>query len=143
APHDAAWVADNYVSETWLPVSPVTGKLDAFEWKVPLTTQSGLVIDPDDSSIDEVFLTLPPVAEKPSVDILVPAARSAAPAEPVPAAADLDLNEKALETEIDKLASAAPPSSKKPEPFFGHAPDDPGVKRGTVPAKPKSRLKLF
>ena len=33
APRDPAWVADGYVSERWAPVSPVTGKLDAFEWR--------------------------------------------------------------------------------------------------------------
>ena len=33
APRDPAWVADGFVSERWAPVSPVTGKLDAFEWR--------------------------------------------------------------------------------------------------------------
>jgi HemY protein len=36
AARDPAWTADGYVSERWLPVSPVTGRLDAFQWKVPL-----------------------------------------------------------------------------------------------------------
>jgi HemY protein len=36
AARDPAWTADGLVSERWLPVSPVTGRLDAFEWKVPL-----------------------------------------------------------------------------------------------------------
>ena len=36
APRDPAWTADGFVSEIWLPVSPVTGELDRFEWKVPL-----------------------------------------------------------------------------------------------------------
>lgn len=36
APKDAAWTADGYVAEQWLPVSPVSGQLDAFEWKVPV-----------------------------------------------------------------------------------------------------------
>ncbi|MEJ0074160.1 MAG: heme biosynthesis HemY N-terminal domain-containing protein [Alphaproteobacteria bacterium] len=36
AARDPAWTADGYVSERWLPVSPVTGRLDAFEWKVPV-----------------------------------------------------------------------------------------------------------
>lgn len=35
APRDPAWVADNYVAERWSPVSPVTGRLDAFEWRSP------------------------------------------------------------------------------------------------------------
>jgi HemY protein len=36
APRDPAWTADGIVSETWQPVSPVTGALDAFQWRVPL-----------------------------------------------------------------------------------------------------------
>ncbi len=35
APRDPAWIADGQTSKVWLPVSPVTGELDAFEWKVP------------------------------------------------------------------------------------------------------------
>lgn len=35
APRDPAWTADGIVSERWLPRSPVTGALDAFQWKVP------------------------------------------------------------------------------------------------------------
>ena len=36
APRDRAWIADGYVSDRWLPVSPVTGAVDAFEWKAPV-----------------------------------------------------------------------------------------------------------
>ena len=36
APRDPSWTADGYVSEHWAPVSPITGRLDAFEWKVPV-----------------------------------------------------------------------------------------------------------
>ncbi|MCS6762253.1 MAG: heme biosynthesis protein HemY [Candidatus Devosia symbiotica] len=36
APRDPAWTADGIVSDEWEPVSPVTGRLDAFEWKVPM-----------------------------------------------------------------------------------------------------------
>jgi HemY protein len=36
APRDRAWIADGYVSDRWLPVSPVTGALDGFEWKAPM-----------------------------------------------------------------------------------------------------------
>lgn len=37
APRDPQWTADGHVSEQWLPVSPVTGELGAFQWKVPLS----------------------------------------------------------------------------------------------------------
>ncbi|WP_162653191.1 heme biosynthesis protein HemY [Lentilitoribacter sp. Alg239-R112] len=43
ASRDPQWTADGYVSEEWAPFSPVTGKLDAFEWKVPLTALAGAV----------------------------------------------------------------------------------------------------
>jgi HemY protein len=34
--HDPVWTADGYVSDHWRPVSPVTGRLDAFQWQTPL-----------------------------------------------------------------------------------------------------------
>jgi len=36
APRDPAWTADSIVSEQWAAVSPVTGALDAFAWRVPV-----------------------------------------------------------------------------------------------------------
>lgn len=33
APKDPSWVADGSASASWSPVSPVTGRLDAYEWK--------------------------------------------------------------------------------------------------------------
>ncbi len=52
---DPQWTADGHVSDRWLPVSPVTGRLDAFEWRVPLT---GMVAAP-------VIEPLPPMAPAP------------------------------------------------------------------------------
>ena len=34
--HDPVWTADGYVSDHWRPVSPVSGRLDAFQWQTPL-----------------------------------------------------------------------------------------------------------
>jgi HemY protein len=47
ARRDPAWTADGFISERWLPVSPVTGRLDAFEWKDPLAgdDHGGAVIE--------------------------------------------------------------------------------------------------
>lgn len=36
APRDPQWIADGLVSDKWLPASPVTGELGAFQWKVPV-----------------------------------------------------------------------------------------------------------
>jgi HemY protein len=65
APRDPAWTADGYVSETWEPVSPVTGKLDAFEWKVPVEQLSGPRFDADvpGKSFDRAMASLPPMRE--------------------------------------------------------------------------------
>ncbi|WMT92348.1 heme biosynthesis HemY N-terminal domain-containing protein [Pelagibacterium sp. H642] len=40
APADPAWTTDGITSDDWAPASPVTGRLDAFEWKVPLETRA-------------------------------------------------------------------------------------------------------
>lgn len=49
AQRDPAWTADGVVSEEWAPVSPVTGQLDAFHWRVPAealeSADSGLLAD--------------------------------------------------------------------------------------------------
>lgn len=36
APRDPAWTADGIVSDHWAPASPITGALDAFQWRVPV-----------------------------------------------------------------------------------------------------------
>ena len=63
APRDPAWTADGYVSEVWEPVSPVTGKLDAFEWKVPVEQLAGPSLDnqPREQAFDQAMASLPPV----------------------------------------------------------------------------------
>jgi HemY protein len=41
APRDPSWTTDGVTADEWAPVSPVTGKLDAFEWKVPVSAAPG------------------------------------------------------------------------------------------------------
>jgi HemY protein len=38
APRDPVWTADGITADEWEPISPVTGRLDAFEWRVPTST---------------------------------------------------------------------------------------------------------
>ncbi len=45
AQRDAVWTADGVVSEAWGPVSPVTGQLDAVQWRVPVEHASGADAD--------------------------------------------------------------------------------------------------
>ncbi|MCP4317761.1 MAG: heme biosynthesis protein HemY, partial [Hyphomicrobiales bacterium] len=63
AQRDPAWTADGYVAEHWAPVSSVTGKLDAFEWKVPVEQIAGRVEDASTAHDDaeQAIKSLPPV----------------------------------------------------------------------------------
>lgn len=66
AAHDPVWTADGYVSENWRPVSPVTGRIDAFQWITPvaaLPSDKNLEIEP--AQWQEALLT-PPAAAAPA-----------------------------------------------------------------------------
>src|SRR6202043_189215 len=66
ARHDAAWTADGYVSDRWRPVSPVTGRLDAFQWQTPvasLPSDKGMTIE---SSPFEEAMLAPPAPRRPA-----------------------------------------------------------------------------
>jgi HemY protein len=39
AARDPAWMADGVISDHWEPTSPVDGRLDAFQWRVPVETR--------------------------------------------------------------------------------------------------------
>jgi HemY protein len=64
--HDPAWTADGYVSATWRPVSPVSGRLDAFQWQTPV---AALPSDKDaaieSSPFEEAMLAAPPPLREP------------------------------------------------------------------------------
>jgi HemY protein len=51
ARRDPAWTADGFVCDHWLPVSPVTGRVDAFEWKDPLAGVEGAVIEAEQRAL--------------------------------------------------------------------------------------------
>ncbi|MEY9755967.1 heme biosynthesis protein HemY [Bradyrhizobium yuanmingense] len=58
---DPAWTADGYVSDRWRPVSPVTGRLDAFQWQAPvasLPSDKGPTLE--SSAFEEAMLAAPP-----------------------------------------------------------------------------------
>ena len=62
APKDAVWTADGYVSEKWLPVSPLSGRIDAFEWKVPVEQLGAPQAAALDADGLEDLISEPPVA---------------------------------------------------------------------------------
>src|SRR5262249_58116350 len=79
---DPAWTADGYVSDRWRPVSPVTGRLDAFQWQAPLASlPSGKGNTIESTPFEEAMLAAPALARE---------ATSARPVEP-PREAPADL----------------------------------------------------
>ena len=63
AAHDPAWTADGVIAETWMPVSPVTGRLDAFQWRVPVAelTPRGAVIEQAERTLQVPSIPMPPL----------------------------------------------------------------------------------
>ncbi|WP_417424793.1 heme biosynthesis protein HemY [Hoeflea sp.] len=114
APRDPAWTADGYVSENWEPVSPVTGKLDAFEWKVPVEQLAGPALDNDTpaGAFDRAMASLPPVPEhdEPAAVPTVVAAVAAPAADPI-----ADALAPVNNTVEDPLPVTAPVVEAEPE----------------------------
>jgi len=59
APRDPVWTADGVTSDEWEPVSPITGKLDAFEWKVPVSAVASRAVETAPASQAESAGELP------------------------------------------------------------------------------------
>jgi HemY protein len=159
SPRDPAWTADGVTSPEWLPVSPVSGRLDAFEWKQPVGQIAGPVEEGTLEAADAAIRSLPPVA--------VTHQR----AEPEPQQAEtpakpkhvIETPEKTGEVVVKTIAVPAPSESvivpqpvkveKKPapakteepvvEPFFGRPPDDPGVRDDSNKPLAKTSFRLF
>ncbi|NTI17224.1 heme biosynthesis protein HemY [Agrobacterium rhizogenes] len=141
APRDPAWVADGFVSDKWVPLSPITGRLDAFEWKAPFGQIEGPLEDGTAVSVDAALKSLPPMREA------TPATAAAKATSPIVASPTTRTSVIELEPIAAKPATAAaatePAKEPEPRPFFGGAPDDPGVKNRELEPDPKTRLKLF
>ena len=93
--HDPAWTADGYVSDRWRPVSPVTGRLDAFQWQTPvaaLPSDRGAAIE--SSPFEEAMLATP---------------RRAVVLEPPK---DVEAEEPAAEPDRPRSAGCRPPPSR-------------------------------
>jgi HemY protein len=101
---DPVWTADGVVSEHWFPVSP-NGRLDGFEWKVPLAEIG--VSRP-------VIEVSPPVAE--SITVTPPETKPEPPAE------------RPRKTAKSRASAKAKPV--EPVIPLVHAPDDPGLDSG-------------
>jgi len=135
--HDPVWTADGYVSDRWRPVSPVTGRLDAFQWQRPL---AALPSDKNAALEAKEFneaITAPRRVEPPrdaAIDLAPAAAQDNSPV----------LN-AAAETDPTPAPVAAPaPSTPPPQPVTppaAAAPPPPATESPAVTAAPLFRAR--
>ena len=126
---DPAWTAEGHISDRWLPVSP-SGKLDAFEWRVPVKGigNAPAPIEPASTPIAAVTAALPPVAAN---DVFVAKAPAAQEATVIPDRSPEkgDAHRLAAGPASDQHApprnSPSPAKAEAVIPLV-HAPDDPG-----------------
>ena len=138
ARRDPTWVADGFVSDHWAAISPVSGRLDAFEWKLPPEDVAALAFeDPADEPDETLTLsgTVVPIETVRRAAEPAPEPKS----EPKPAPAPEPAAPPVAET---KPAPAADPAPTQPAADVrAHLPDDPGPEVAE-PVAPK-RFRLF
>jgi HemY protein len=147
APRDPAWTADGITSPEWRAVSPVTGRLDAFEWKTPVSELQAPVEDGAANSVEEAIRTLPPLAIETKPVAVVENVVTVAKAEPekpvvVAETAAEPVVVKSTRTETAPEKAKPAPVEQEERPFYG-LPDDPGVKEGPLKRDGTSAFRLF
>ena len=125
APRDPAWIADGRVFAEWAPVSPVSGRIDAFEWKLPparLPAERQMEIEAWATARDE-----PPTVEAKAVTA-APAVEASSPPKPAESA---PAEAKPAEAKADESSpvEAKPVAKVVHEDLTPRAPDDPGPPR--------------
>src|SRR5579862_1352118 len=114
---DPQWTADGHVSDCWLPISPVSGRLDAFEWRVPLTGMIGApVIEPEPQAETSAETKREQPDGAPPQPGPAPLAREE-PLSPAPRRAAASSARRPVKRSAPKVEPVIP---------LLHAPDDPG-----------------
>jgi HemY protein len=139
--HDPAWTADGYVSDRWRPVSPVTGRLDAFQWQTPvaaLPSDKGSTIE---SSPFEEAMLAPPAPRRVEPPREVVEERTAPPIEPAVLAEQDNAPPPAADEPAPAVLSEPPPAPPPVEqapvtaaPLFRARQDIPKVNPTSIPA---------
>jgi HemY protein len=147
--HDPVWTADGYVSASWRPVSPVSGRIDAFRWQTPLAAlPSDKNASVEASPFEEAMLAPPPrrvgppteLKSEPAADVKNDLPHEVTPPaviEHIPAAQD---NSPAPATIVEAAPAAptSPPQTESPDvtaaPLFRPRTDIPKDAVRTAPA---------
>jgi HemY protein len=150
---DPAWVADGQAFDHWAPVSPISGRVDAFEWKVaaqplgpPARAEIETGVDRPDAPPPRREVVAPPVlrtetpkdvpaaaAPKPGASV-----RQPEPARPPAAVVPPVSSSPKPPAAIPAARVATAPKSEPPP--MPRAPDDPGPEPATAdPDRPGFR----
>ncbi len=130
APRDPAWTADGVVADAWAPTSPVTGALDAFQWKVPVEAAPGAASDRALDRIEEL--------------VSLGMGQDVGPAGRLTSEAVADLDDGITPSVIDVTArpeeseAATKATEVKPEPIVTVAPAE-AAGEPAAPSSPASR----
>jgi HemY protein len=125
APRDPSWIADGVASDRWAPISPVTGRLDAFVWRAP-TEQ---LVGPSEGLLamngrgEEPSAPIPPLLSSPPPETRSLSDTPAKPEIPEPREDPVLLAPRASFSSNAQLISVPPQPVVFPSPS---APDDPG-----------------
>jgi HemY protein len=138
ASRDPAWVADGVVSDQWAPVSPVTGRLDAFEWRAPVERLGQLIESAADMAPSPTPLIAPAA---PSEDLELNDMLDVSDLTPEPVEAVAETAPAAAP--VFDPANANAPAPEDDEPEAPPLPDDPGVDPKDADAKEARRFRLF
>ncbi|MFS8037840.1 heme biosynthesis protein HemY [Xanthobacter sp. AM11] len=144
ANRDPAWIADGVVSDRWAPVSPVSGRLDAFVWEVPPGVSATPILEHEAERVKAAIAAVrasedakaaalaaataeppappPPAPEPPPAPV---------PAEPAPIAAPAEAPSAATVFTPPPASPASPARAgerSRPAPIIAQPPlpDDPG-----------------
>lgn len=135
--HDPAWTADGYVSDRWRPVSPVTGRLDAFQWQTPvaaLPSDKGPAIE--SSPFEEAMLATPRRAI-----VIEPPAPAPAPVEAEPVEPPAAETPPAAQDNAPPVAAVEQEPAPAPVPAVEPAPTPPPAQPAPVTAAPLFRAR--
>lgn len=117
APQDKVWIADGVVSANWAPVSPKTGRVDAYEWAVPESVGEEQPVEVIDDKLFEPPELAGPVQvldEPVEADIVVPMAAEEAKTE-APVAEEAEKTEAPKAEPVKAEAPKAEPAKAEAE----------------------------
>ena len=127
AAHDPVWTADGYVSDRWRPVSPVSGRLDAFQWITPvaaLPSDKNRAIE--SAALEEALLAAPRMTSEGAPKMSAPQDNLPVVSASSTVAQSANPNETPPPVFRSRPAHERHPTAPAVIPIL-RAPDDPGV----------------